>query len=180
VGPEEKSKLFQRDTGDLPGSPSLRVTALSVSLGWKVRLNEAFSRCDRALRSSSEFSSWPVLNSTVNGVRQRVAPYRIYLVSLEPDVAILVPHDFGTTAGKSLNEIFGPRPQHSSVSDYLENHINIGTSVPFLHNAKWVSPDSNHNPSELTLDNNGDSSIAIGDVVLTLKRSGSQWNVNRK
>ena len=106
-----------------------------------------------------------------NGVRFVVVPKR-------PTPS--APHDFGTTAGKSLNEIFGPRPQHSSVSDYLENHINIGTSVPFLHNAKWVSPDSNHNPSELTLDNNGDSSIAIGDVVLTLKRSGSQWNVNRK
>ncbi len=67
----------------------------------------------------------------VDGIDQRIAPYRFFIVSLEPTIVIMTDYDYGSIENKSNVELCGQlNRQHFSYSKYLVNGYHYGSSIP--------------------------------------------------
>lgn len=77
----------------------------------------------------------------VNDIDQRIAPYRFFIVNLEPTIVIMTDYDYGSIERKSNAELCGSlNDNYIHYSKYLVNVFHYGSSVPKCLNYKWFSP----------------------------------------
>ena len=179
VAADKKSQLFEKDTANVP-APSKRVVAISDSRGRKLDLKNIFETADQFLQANGILEEWPTIQANINGEQQRVAPYKIHLVSIEPDIIVLIPHNYGELNDNSIRGIVGDRPEYASYSKYLINHIFIGSKIPFSKDTQWFCPTAKIGVSSLALDDTGTGTIQVDDVTLTLEHVDDHWEITRK
>ncbi len=108
------------------------------------RTADAWKACERLvdwLARTGELQRWPETGAHVHNVgAQRLGPYRIYLVSIFPDVALLIPHDYGPIARRSIFDLVGSG-ENALGDRRIMNHIYYGTTVPATQRVFWISSD---------------------------------------
>ena len=149
------------------------------SKGRKHRVRDAFQSSDAFLLKTGDIPSWPASNAWTNDINLRVAPFRIFIVSITPTVVVMIPHDYGDLDGRSISDIVGKRPQHESYSDRLINIVYYGTRVPYSNGTKWFSPDLNTPISDLQINEQGVGVVQLRNGDLQFRKHGDQWHISR-
>lgn len=77
----------------------------------------------------------------VNDIDQRIAPYRFFIVSLEPTIVIMTDYNYGSIENRSNADLCGKlNDECFSYSKYLVNGYHYGSSVPKMSSYKWFAP----------------------------------------
>lgn len=91
----------------------------------------------------------------VNGIDQRIAPYRFFIVSLEPTIVIMTDYDYGSIENKSNAELCGQlNNRYFSYSKYMVNGYHYGSSLPKISSYKWFAPKYTKNIQVVNKDGN--------------------------
>ena len=160
----------------VPGQETIWVDAK----GNRYDLNKVGDSFTPFLQANGVLSTWPKTGGGSSGIDTRLAPYRIFIATLDPMIVILIPHDYGSPIGRSDSEIIGRRPAKSVRNSYLINYVQYGTRIPFHENAEWLSADLNIVPTPITIDALGNSSISFPTGTLTLTRHDDIWQLTRQ
>ena len=138
---------------------------------------------DHYLKQRGYFDQWPESGSSIGGYGvQRVAPFKFYVVAVDPLVVIMAPHDFGNPKGnRSIYNIVGPEPKQAFGSPHMLNYIEYGTRLPYNTNLLWFSPEISSAPLPLTA--HGETEMELVNqrkhLKLVLKKSGDCWTTER-
>lgn len=146
------------------------------------RTVDAWKVCERLvdlLAQTGELQRWPETQAHVYKVGAlRLGPYRIYLVSLFPDVAILVPHDYGPVTNRSNADLVGWG--EGALGDRrIMNYIYYGASVPSTSRAYWISADLGVPLTPISVTTDGGFSIAHSKIELIGQPGGAGLSVVR-
>lgn len=136
---------------------------------------------EKQLKKLGYFDRWPESQSSVGGYRQRLAPFTFHIVAIEPTVVLMVPHDFGNPKGnRSINDIVGLAPKQSWGSQFMLNHIEYGTAVPYHGEILWFSPDLGIAPTPLTPRANSEMEVVHKRIRLVAKKDGERFVTQRE
>jgi hypothetical protein len=130
------------------------------------------------LAKTGELAKWPETQWSYGGVVRRLGPYKLFLVSVFPAVAILVPYDYGSLRNRSTYDLvstgdggFGnPR-----VLNYLYTETAFAGNLPFY----WMSADLGVPLTPVTLDPKGGFRVQHAKVELQGRRVEDRWEVTR-
>jgi hypothetical protein len=131
--------------------------------------------------------------NTVVTYTQRVAPYRFFVVSIEPTVVVMqsAPHlpewwhehvrqEYSQTSRWSQWYRSLPEKQLVPYLAWLHNPLEFGTELPRGTGWKWFSPDLNQLPVDLPLTENGEAILPLKEGRLKFLPSASGWTVIRE
>lgn len=103
--------------------------------------NSIVKEIDDHLKKIKFIKKQKPLESYVNDIQQHIAPYRFFIVSLEPTIVVMIDYDYGNIERKSRVELCGNlNEQYIDYSKYLVNAYHYGSSVSKSSNYKWFSP----------------------------------------
>ena len=166
---------------------SYMADAFDTDLRWKSPNGETWHIPDNYLKDSITFlekqgllQQWPKSNSFIDGQESVLAPYKLYLVSIEPKIFILEPHDFGPIANHSISEIVGPQPDQCFLDSRLLNYIEYGSEIPFASRLFWFSPELGVNLSEIDIKEDRQFSLNQAKVTLIGKNENGKWRIVRQ
>ncbi|TWI61924.1 hypothetical protein LZ24_03403 [Desulfobotulus alkaliphilus] len=131
------------------------------------------------LKRKRLLQSWPESNFNYNGYQQRLAPFKFYIVSVEPLVIIMIPYDFGEIKNRGRACLVGDRPSQFIANKYMVNYFEYGTYVPFHENPLWFSPDLKIGPIPVPKKERGDLVIEHRKIELVFKKQGGIYEVIR-
>lgn len=80
-------------------------------------------------------------NGYSDGIQERVAENRFFIVSLKPTVVVMTPYEVASTEGKSRYELAGRLNKQVISSFPLINGYHFGSKVIRSPEYKWFSPD---------------------------------------
>lgn len=131
--------------------------------------------------------------NTIVTYTQRVAPYRFFIVSIEPTVIVMhsaseLPawHEEYEQQSYSRDgrwiRWFMSLPERQRLPDlvWLRNPVEFGTELPRGSGWKWFSPDLEQLPIDLPLVENGSAVIPLGRGQLRFRPGESGWQVVRE
>ncbi|MCI0498610.1 MAG: hypothetical protein L0Y36_02870 [Planctomycetales bacterium] len=108
---------------------------------------------DKYLKKIGFIKQQKPLEAYINNVQQHIAPYRFFIISLDPLVVVMTPYDYGETNRKSNAELASPMSkQHLTYSAHLVNGYHYGSSVPKSTSYKWFSPEQTKGIQEAAQD----------------------------
>ena len=125
------------------------------------------------IQQTDIYRIWAHTGAFVNSVEQRLAPFTLTLVSVNPTVVIMQPHDYGRL-DRSINAIVGEREHALSIPGLL-NHLYYGTQLPPSSDIWWFSPDLNQKPERLFVSDG--NTVVIPKADLCLIRVTTGWRV---
>jgi hypothetical protein len=134
--------------------------------GKTIQKYDVAKRIDKYLESIGFFRKQEAIEAWSEGVQQRVASHRFFIVSLKPTVVLMTPYDFGSTENKSINDLASVLNDRHLISTCLVNGYHYGRSVPEEQTYRWFSPDlrTEIQPVQKT---EGSFRIAGDSVILT-------------
>ena len=142
VAPGVQAREFHRTRSPLSSPREEVVTFWTDAKGRRVEVFEIINSAMRYLEELGYFRRWPKTNRGINDYIQRLAPFTFHLVSTQPTIIVMVPHDFGkANDGRSNSEMVGRPPKQAADTKYMINYIEFGTTFPFHPEALWFSPD---------------------------------------
>lgn len=133
------------------------------------------------LKATGELQRWPEAGGHVYKVGAvRLGPYRIYVVSVFPDVAVLIPHDYGPLANRSNYDLVGGGEGELSLGDSrILNRIYYRTSLPAAPRVFWISADLAVPPTPAPATADGGFAITHPKIELVGQPSGGGLSVAR-
>ena len=106
-----------------------------------VRRDSIIEEIDEYLFSIGFINQLNDVVGCVNDIEQRIAPYRFFIVSLEPTIVVMTDYDYGSIENKSNIAICGQlNDQYFFYSKYLVNGYHYGSTIPKVSSYKWFSP----------------------------------------
>jgi hypothetical protein len=144
------------------------------SKGRRYEAAEVAEDVSRRLQNTEMFTQWPGTQSTVNDVRQRLAPHIITLVSLQPTVVLLQPHDYGGLINRSSVVIVGDRSPDKLCLSGLLNWLFVGTRLTPSDEVWCLVPDLNQEPTHLSL---SAAATPIPGTELTITRTADALEI---
>ena len=179
-GPNKRASVLtrQKDPKGLLGGPVTK-HALRDAGGNIYPCDSLFHSADKFLEREGYLNQWHSFEWYVNEFQLHLAPYKIYLVSIEPIVVVLISHDYGNLKDKVAEDIVGKRPTHNVQSQYLINHIKFGTQIPFSSSAVWFSPSMNQSLTKLSIEN-GVGTIELPSGRLIFTQVDDIWKIERE
>jgi hypothetical protein len=179
-GPNLKVKEYRRTTQHQMFGPDSKTRILwTVRNGNRVSPDTILTPLVEHLKGLPEFKNWPESQSNFNGIQQRVAPYKFYLVAIEPVVLVALPDDF-RSLDRSNYEIIGETTNRFFSNRYLLNRIECATTIPFHSQISWCSSDLNIQLTRLEPLNENTIKIEDEKVRLVLRKEGDVWRVTRE
>ncbi len=195
IGPEVMAKDMRREVRSL----ALYMTANGhrdesvwkgcgkrVDQGQVRREVEAYlvrSRFYRETVDETEVSfSTDVRNPDALRLPQKVAPYKLCVVSLCPTVVLMIPFDYGYDAPRKAITRPGEESEWGrSLGLFpLAGGLHAGTSFPYQDGLLWFRPDSVAEPQPVSRAGSAAGEIRAGDVHLDLTREQNQLRVIRR
>ncbi|HVU09088.1 MAG TPA: hypothetical protein VHG89_11150 [Verrucomicrobiae bacterium] len=138
--------------------------------GKKLLFQDVAKSIDSYCAAQPEFQKWKLLQSFVDGQQQRFAPYKFWIVSVDPIVVILTPFDIQNPDGHSNSELSGAvnerMEMRAPMSGILVNCYNFGTEIENTPAIKWFAVGSN---SGIMAENFGDKELILTNQDLVLK-----------
>lgn len=135
----------------------------------------------RYLEELGYFGRWPKTNGDFNGYIQRLAPFTFHLISTQPIIIVMVPHDFGkANDGRSITQMVGQSPKQAAETKYMINYIEYGTTFPFHQEALWFSPDLRVPPTNFVAGTGVEQTIAQPGIKLVITRQGEMCKTRRE
>ncbi len=165
-GPHLRIDMQRRDLNDLTGRLSQnRWLCDGDSVG---ALKKVVNFPIDYLEDTGVLGTWPSGTGNAGCGRNRIPPYRLYLVSLNPSIVLLVEkksiRDRPPLSGQILNDC------------RLEGALEFGTNFDCGGEILWFSPDEKVGP--LPLDGY-DARIELPDGYIQLIREGDRFRVER-
>ena len=131
------------------------------------------------LTETGDYARWPKTQSHVYKTgAQRLAPYKIYIVSLFPTVAIFAAHDYGPIRNRSNNDLVGSDWRTFSDTRLL-NRFHFGTAVPEPGPLFWTSPELKVGLTPIRLNPDGGFTINHPKFVLVGQNTPSAFVIER-
>ncbi|MBP1151156.1 hypothetical protein JOD69_003004 [Methylocaldum sp. RMAD-M] len=131
--------------------------------------------------------------NTIVTYSQRVAPYRFFIVSIEPTVIVMqsAPElpawqeeyvQQGYSRDSRWIRWYMSLPEQQRLPDlvWLQNPLEFGTELPRGSGWKWFSPDLEQLPTDLPLVESGSAVIPLKHGQLKFRPSESGWHVVRE
>jgi hypothetical protein len=134
----------------------------------------------QAFMKQGYFDRWPKSQANYDGYDMRVAPFTFHIVAIKPLVVVLVPHDFGLLTNCSINDIVGDWPKQSFHTQYMLNHIEYGTRLPYHPEILWFSPDLDIAPTRFTTVSESEQAIVHNQIKLVVQKQGYFWISKRE
>ena len=139
------------------------------------------SRIVSFLEKKGHLSKWPDSQSSINSRTQKVAPYKIYIISIFPTVVLLSPHDYGELRGRRSNvDIVGWPPPESLQDSRILNHLFFGSSIEMTNSLFWFSPDLDIDITPASKSDTGSFIIDDPKIKMIGRPSGSLLEFERK
>lgn len=132
------------------------------------------------LEKDGTLQKWPETGGAIDGHPTVLAPYRFYIVSAFPVVAILSSHDFGPIKSRSVYALVGQAPKGALSDHRLLNHIQVGTEFPVSDDLFWVSSDLGVPITKVAFDAEGGFKIRHSGIELVGRKVGASIIVERK
>ena len=133
------------------------------------------------LEKKGHLSRWPDSQSSINGRVQKVAPYKIHIISIFPVVVVLSPYDYGELRGnRSNSNIVGWRSPESLQDDRILNHLFFSPSIEMADSLFWFSPDLGIDITPVSKSHPGNFIIDDPKIKMIGKPSGSLLKFERK
>lgn len=124
---------------------------------------------------------------------QRVAPYRFFIVSIEPTVIVMqsapelpawwqkhVEQEYALDSRWTQWHLSLPKQQVMPELVWLRNAVEFGTELPRGTGWQWFSPDLNQLPTDLPLAENGSGVIPLKGGLLKFRPSETGWQITRE
>jgi len=107
-------------------------------------------------------------------ISPRALPYRFTVVMIEPTVVVM-----NFDLGALIHE---GEPQQGQIvgSAYIDGNVSYGTRVPATGTLLWFSPNAKQAPTPVANPSSGHGEISVGEIRLTLDRTGDVWVVTRR
>lgn len=80
-------------------------------------------------------------NGHADGVPQRVAEHRFFIVSVKPTIVVMTPYSAGSIQGRTTHQIDGKLNDQTLNSYPLVNGYHVGSKVAKSSEYRWFSPD---------------------------------------
>ena len=127
--------------------------------GKHVRTLDVASSITGYLKRIGYIEKQRTINAYSNGIQERVAEHRFFIVSLQPTVVIMTPYTVGPIEGKSSYELRGSLSEQTLSSFPLINRFHYGTRVARSSQYHWFSPD-------------------LRSAIQPVSRDGAQWIID--
>jgi hypothetical protein len=148
--------------------------------GTRINADGVFRSIDQYLQKSGLLEKWPGSGAYSDNREHRLAPFTFHLISVNPTIVVLAPHDFGTEKNRSVSGTVGFAPKQFQVSDFVTNHFEYGTKVPLHADLLWFSPESKTLPQPCSKLTDGSLLISYGKTKLLLKNAAGHWASTRE
>jgi hypothetical protein len=137
--------------------------------GQKINPASVIRSVDSYLKKTGLLDSFKSSRSNIDGYQQKVANHRMCIISVEPTIVLMIPHDFGRV-DRSTYEIRGNTVGwgHMEYSNYMLDGIYTGTDFPYTQGVKWFNPRSRKEPSLLEQIQNNDFEIISESALIKL------------
>jgi hypothetical protein len=133
------------------------------------------SEIDAYLRTVGFIDRQKLVDAFSDGIQQRVAEHRFFIVSISPTIVIMTPRGHGDLHQRSLRDMASPLNDRILTSDYLANGYHYGRSVPVAPTYQWFSPSVAGEIRPITVKNDR-LVIEAGPVTLTFgERTTGNW-----
>lgn len=110
--------------------------------GKSIRTRDVSESINRYLDGIGYIDQQRKTNGHSDGIQERVAEHRFFIVSLQPTVVVMTPYKVGPTDGKTTHELAGRLDEHVLDSFPLVNGYHYGGRVVRSQEYKWFSPES--------------------------------------
>jgi len=148
--------------------------------GHRVEVLKIVDSAMRYLEGLGYFQRWPETNVGFDDYVQRLAPYTFHIVSIQPTIVVMIPHDFGNpTDGRSITQIVGQPPNQSVSTKYMINHIEYGTTFPYHPEALWFSSELRVPPTKIAA-HTGEQEIVHPGIKLVITRKDEVCTTKRE
>lgn len=153
--------------------------------GVKHRPRDIVEHAQSYLDASGMSQNWPLagiyIGGSRGGVEQRIAPFDFTIVSIDPVVVLMTPHELGPDIEGTRREIVGElADRHQLRGRWLANPFRYGSRMPYDEHVLWFSPDLKHGPSELPMTNAVSEVLLLPHGRLRLMRKGQWWMIVRE
>jgi len=115
----------------------------------------------RYLNSIGYIDQQKLTNGYSDGIQERVAENRFFIVSLKPTVVVMTPYEVNSTKGRSGYELAGRLSKQVISSFPLINGYHFGGKVIRSPKYKWFSPD-------------------LKSGIQSASKEGSRWIIDNK
>ena len=127
-------------------SPLMVVGAPLYEESWKVsgkyiRTYDVGNSITRYLKNIGYIEKQKTTQRYSDGIQERVAEHRFFIVSLRPTVVIMTPYKVGEIKGRSNSELEGRLSDQTLSSSPLVNGYHYGSKVIRSTQYQWFSPD---------------------------------------
>lgn len=131
------------------------------------------------LEKKGAFRAWLKTNGSINGRPVFLAPYRFHLVSVFPSIVILSSQDFGAIQNRSNYDLVCEIPKGALRDDRILNYIETDASIPSHSDLYWCSADLGVPITKIQIDAHGGFKIQGYGLVITGKKEGDRFLVER-
>ena len=180
VAPGIHAREFERTKSRVSSPLSEHVSFWTDAKGHRVEVFKIVDPAMRYLEGLGYFQRWPETNMGFDDYIQRLAPYTFHLVSMQPTIVVMIPHDFGKASdGRSIAQMVGSPPKQSVSTKYMINHIEYGTTFPYHPEGLWFSPDLRVPPTKIGARTGNEQEIVHPGIKLVITRKGEVCTTKR-
>ena len=172
-------EMYRRDLVSFSTAGTTGTMAWEDAQGAKHVQYEVWTKAQEHLIAGGVLSDWPITGSIVSGVEQRLAPFKFFIVSIEPTVVVMLPHEFEDPIGRSTSEILGRDLEKGLFSKYLMNKGHHGVVCPYAEEFMWFSPDLDIGPTSISVKLHEAATITVGNDQLVFKRIDDSMQIDR-
>ena len=149
------------------------------SSGSKVKVSEVSRKLDKYLLRKGYLNAWPDSGSCIDGVKQKASPYRIFFVSIDPVIVLMVPWNSNNKESSLVEDEMAAKPRQQCSSEYLDHPFEFGTRIPYANELIALHLNKNIERKVKLHQQDDKCSIEFDDVNLRLIRQNTIWLVTR-
>ncbi len=179
--PNKQAVLQSRLKPSIGPTGPIRLYRWKYSWGESEFPKEIVEKIDEFFNEKKMIDEWASGLGTVNGISQRLAPYKIYIISVNPLVLIFEEYDYGDIKERSIFQIMGPVKERWGLqSRHLLNDYKYLTKFEYTGVLHWCSPDMDIHLTPVEFLQTNTYTIPLPDGQLELKKERNSLITKRK
>ena len=145
----------------------------------KLKVYDLVSSLENYFLSSGLLSKWNTTGSFIGETQQRIAPWRICFVAIDPCIVLFTPYPDDQEGQFEIHQVIANSRKTWLYSTCLVNPLEFGTWVPYSQNLLVLNLDSKELLPIHVNPNSNETVITITKISLALKRQDDRWQIDR-
>lgn len=151
----------------------------TLSSGRRVEVEKYSKKLEEYLLNVGYIDAWPGTGSHINDIEQKNAPYRLFFVSIDPVVVLMVPWAHSPDKPRDV-EGMRTNPRQQKHTDYLRFPFEFGTRIPYADELIAIHLDGTAERKLLIPAKDITYTLEFEDTTLMLTREDETWVIIRE